>query len=212
VTGGARTRLSGYAAVMTDGFDDLKTAIAALARPLPCDPAVLANLMTRVRPRRVVRGELLCRQGEPAPSMFYVRSGLLRYFYLGDDAEHTGQFFDAGMMVGDVFSMGGGETALQNIDVLEAGELLVVPIAALHAAYDRDHGLERFGRRLIEIGMIGSQRRTAALLQRSPEQRYDDFVSTRPEVARRVPLYLIASYLGITPEALSRIRRRRTRG
>ena len=196
---------------MSESFDDLNTAIAGLARPLAIDPAVMATLLATVRRRSVGRGEHLCRQGEPSAAMFYVRSGLLRYYYRSDDGEHTGQFFDAGMMVGDVFTMGGGSEALQNIDVLEAGELLVVPIAALHAAYARDHGLERFGRRLIEIGMIGSQRRTAALLQRSPEQRYDDFVTARPEVARRVPLYVVASYLGITPEALSRIRRRRTR-
>lgn len=189
----------------------MKAAIAGLARPLAIADAAMAALLATVRCRRVARGEALCRQGEPAPAMFYVRSGLLRYFYRSDDSEHTGQFFDAGMMVGDVFTMGGGSEALQNIDVLEPGELLVVPIAALHAAYACDHGLERFGRRLIEIGMIGSQRRTAALLQRSPEQRYDDFVTTRPEVARRVTLYVVASYLGITPEALSRIRRRRTR-
>ncbi|KPF67319.1 hypothetical protein IP88_12400 [alpha proteobacterium AAP81b] len=176
------------------------------------DPKVLATLLASVRPRRVLRGEHLCRQGEPSDSVVFIRSGLLRYYYLADGNEHTGQFFDEGMLVGDVFTMTGGAPALQNIDALEASELLVLPIAALHAAYAADHGLERFGRRLIEIGMVGSQRRTAALLQLSPEARYDRFVATRPEVARRVPLYLVASYLGITPEALSRIRRRRVQG
>lgn len=195
---------------MADDFSDLGAAMRALAAPLTVDDATLADLLATVRPRTVRRGEALCRQGDPSPAMFYVRSGLLRYFYCSADAEHTGQFFDAGMIVGDVFTMGGGSVALQNIAALEPGELLVVPIAALHAAYARDHGLERFGRRLIEIGMIGSQRRTAALLQNTPEERYDDFVTRRPEVARRVPLYIVASYLGITPEALSRIRRRRT--
>lgn len=196
---------------MTEPFDDIAKAISGLSAPLAIDPGAMAGLLATIRPRSVRRGEHLCRQGDASSAMFYVRTGLLRYYYQGDDAEHTGQFFDAGMMVGDVFTMGGGTEALQNIDALEASQVLVVPIAALHAGYARDHGLERFGRRLIEIGMIGSQRRTAALLQRSPEQRYADFVATRPAVAKRVPLYIIASYLGITPEALSRIRRRRTR-
>ncbi len=197
---------------MTDAFDDLAAGLAGLAAPRAIDPGVLATLLSRVRRRDVARGEHLCRQGEPVDSLFFVRTGLLRYYYLADGVEHTGQFFDAGMLIGDVFAMTGGDVALQNIDALEASELLVVPMAALHSAYAADHAMERFGRRLIEIGMIGSQRRTAALLQLSPEQRYERFVASRPEVARRVPLYLVASYLGITPEGLSRIRRRRVQG
>jgi CRP-like cAMP-binding protein len=61
----------------------------------------------------------------------------------------------------------------------------------------------------MEEGVAGSQRRTANLLQLKPDERYARFVASRPELARRVPQFLIASYLGITPEALSRIRRRR---
>jgi CRP-like cAMP-binding protein len=71
--------------------------------------------------------------------------------------------------------------------------------------------MERAGRRWMEEGVAGSQRRTANLLQLKPQERYARFVATRPELARRVPQFLIASYLGITPEALSRIRRRRLR-
>ena len=79
------------------------------------------------------------------------------------------------------------------------------------AAYDADHAVERFGRIMVEGALMGSQRRTAGLLSLSPDERYRRFVATRPEVARRVPQYLIASYLGITPEALSRIRGRLAR-
>jgi hypothetical protein len=49
--------------------------------------------------------------------------------------------------------------------------------------------------------MAGSQRRTASFLQLTPQQRYDRFVQLRPEIAARVPLYIVASFLGITPEA-----------
>ena len=91
----------------------------------------------------------------------------------------------------------------------QAGDFLEEPVEALNAAYDADHALERFGRRLVEEAMSGSQRRTASFLQLSPEERYTRFVATRPEIFRRVPQFLTASYLGITPEALSRIRGRR---
>lgn len=114
------------------------------------------------------------------------------------------------MVVTDVFGFTTGSPALQNIDALAESELLAIPRAAWYAAYDADHAVERFGRRLMEEAMAGSQRHSASLLRLSPEQRYARFVETRPNTARRVPLYVVASYLGITPEALSRIRRRRT--
>ena len=61
---------------------------------------------------------------------------------------------------------------------------------------------------MVEAALVGSQRRSTSLLTLAPDERYRTFVNARPEVARRVPQYLIASYLGITPESLSRIRGR----
>lgn len=194
---------------MTEAEDFIQ-ALAGLAAPHGIAPAVLDRLLASVRPQSVPRGHHFCRQGEFSDAMVYIRAGLLRYYYLSDGIEHTGQFFEPGMMVGDVASLCGAPEALQTIDAITAADVLMVPMSALRAAYDADHGMERVGRRLIEIGMLGSQRRTASLLQQSPEARYEAFVAARPAVARAVPLYLIASYLGITPEALSRIRRRRT--
>ena len=78
----------------------------------------------------------------------------------------------------------------------------------MNAGYGADHAIERFGRLMLEEALIGSQRRASRLLTLQPEDRYRRFVETRPEVVRRVPQYLIASYLGLTPESLSRIRRR----
>jgi CRP-like cAMP-binding protein len=196
---------------MTDGAD-LAEAIARLAAPRRPEAEALRRLVAASRPRRLAKGEHLCRQGDPATSLFHVRSGLLRYYYLAEGVEHTGQFFDAGMFVADVAALTGETPAVQNIEALAASEVHAIPRAALLAAYDADHALERFGRRVIEEAMGGSQRRSAGLLLLSPEQRYERFVRTRPEVARRVPLFIVASYLGITPEALSRIRRRRVAG
>ncbi len=67
---------------------------------------------------------------------------------------------------------------------------------------------ERFGRVLAENVVIGSQRRTASLLFDSPEERYLKLIAERPKVVERIPLHHIASYLGIKPESLSRIRKR----
>jgi CRP-like cAMP-binding protein len=194
---------------MSDAFPDFRQAIARLAAPRQPGDA-LGRLEAAMRLRRLTRGEHLLREGDRADAAFFVRAGVLRYYYLAGGAEHTGQFFDEGMMLADVAALATGAPALQNIDALTQAEVLVIPRAALLAAYDADHALERYGRRSMEEAMAGSQRRTASLLKLSPADRYAAFVKMRPEVARRVPQYLIASYLGVTPEALSRIRARRT--
>jgi len=122
--------------------------------------------------------------------------------------ERTGQFFDAGAVVTDAESFLTRAPAEQNFEALEATSLVVVPREVLNRGYDQDHAIERFGRLMLQEALIGAQRRAGRLLTLQPEERYRRFVTTRPEVARRVPQYLIASYLGLTPESLSRIRRR----
>lgn len=193
-------------------FDLFTAAFTQAASPLIPAPRVLSDLIAAARLRRLDKGDHLCRQGDQADALFFVNEGLLRYYLLADGVEHIGQFFDKGMFVVDVGALVSGEPASHNIDALEVTEVVIIPRAALLAAYDADHAAERFGRRSLEDAMAGSQRRTANLLLLSPEQRYARFVATRPEVALRIPLYLTAAYLGITPEALSRIRRRRTSG
>ncbi len=191
-----------------DQASDLVDTITALAAPMVPGPSVLAQMLTGVRAREVAKGEHIGRAHEPAGHLFFVRSGIFRYYYLADGVEHTGQFFSAGMVVADVAALTAGLPALQNIDALTDGAILVIPRNALLAAFDSDHAIERFGRRIIEQAMVGAQRRSAALLMSTPEQRYRQFLKSRPEVAAVVPQYVIASYLGITPESLSRIRAR----
>lgn len=181
----------------------------ALMAPLVPKSETLDSQAAAIRVRSLAKGDHLCRQGDPVDALFFVGEGLLRYYILADGVEHTGQFFDRDMFVVDVGALAHGDPASQSIDALEPSEVVVIPRTALLAAYDADHAFERFGRRGIEEAMAGSQRRTANLLQLTPEQRYARFIETRPEVARRIPLYITASYLGISPESLSRIRRRR---
>ncbi len=190
----------------------LEREIERLAAPLRPGGAARSAFCAALRERRIEKGQHLFREGDAADSLYFVRSGLIRYYYLADGVEHTGQFFDGGKFLADVFALTTGAPGLQNIDALEACEIVVIPRPALLAAFEADHAYERFGRRMMEEAMAGSQRRSASLLKFSPEERYERFVAMRPEVARRVPQYIVASYLGITPEALSRIRRRRLAG
>jgi CRP-like cAMP-binding protein len=187
--------------------------IARAVAPLVVAEATLADLARRSELRRVVNGEHLLRAGETMAHLLFVHMGLLRYYHLdaATGKERTGQFFEAGTIYTDMASLLRQTPSEQSVQALQAGGVLRIPRAAIDAAYTADHACERFGRLMFEQALIGIQRRTANLLTLSPEDRYQLFVTTRPEVARHVPQYLVASYLGITPESLSRIRARTTR-
>lgn len=179
--------------------------------PLVPDEAILARLLSDLVHQKIAKSQQMLGAGETARHVFFIHKGLVRQYFNDPNAggtERTGQFFDDGMLVTDAESFLTQSPATENFEALEPSSILIVSRAALLRAYDADHALERFGRLMVEEALIGSQRRASRLLTLSPEERYATFVQTRPEVARRVPQYLIASYLGLTPESLSRIRRR----
>jgi CRP/FNR family transcriptional regulator, anaerobic regulatory protein len=191
-------------------FEAFFALVSATVRPLSALPATRVALNEASHVLAFAKGDHLLREGDTASHLLFVAKGLLRYYFLDPDSaeERTGQFFDEAQVFTDAASFLGQTPATQFIEALEPGEVLCIPRAALYRAYAVDHAMERFGRLMLENALIGSQRRTSNLLRLPPDERYRTFIATRPEIARRVPQYLVASYLGITPEALSRIRRR----
>ena len=189
---------------------DLADALGRLTAPLVPDPRALERLLAECRVRTLTKGEAVLREGTVASEVFFVGDGLLRMVSVdpASGAARTAQFFDRGQMITDAISFLTGAPAEQTIEALEPTRILVLPRGALVAAYEADHAIERFGRLMVEEALIGTQCRASRLLTLSVEERYETFLRTRPEVARRLPQYLIASYLGVTPEALSRVRGR----
>jgi CRP/FNR family transcriptional regulator, anaerobic regulatory protein len=186
-------------------FDRLKNS---LDRLLPLSREEFIAFATLLTTRRLTKHEPLLRAGEICTQIAFINQGCLRYYYLKDGSEFNGQFFFEGSWVGDYQSFLTGQPAVQYIDALEDTELLIIARTDLLALYAEQPRFERFGRLLAENVVIGSQRRTASLLFDSPEERYLKLIAERPKVVERIPLHHIASYLGIKPESLSRIRKR----
>jgi CRP-like cAMP-binding protein len=187
--------------------------LSGVAAPLTLANATVAHLAGATEVRVFAAKEHVLSAGDIADHLFFVHRGLIRYYYLdkANGDEKTGQFFDAGSLYTDVTSFVAREASRQFIQALEDSEIVSIPHAAVVQAYDTDHALERFARLMLQRALIGSQRRTHSIMAVSLDERYEQFIRSRPELAGRVPQYIVASYLGVTPEAVSRSRRRSTR-
>lgn len=155
---------------------------------------------------------ILLREGEICEFTTFIAKGCLRYFYIVNGDEHTGQFFFENSWYTDYESFLSGEPSRQNIMCLESTELLMLSKKDLDHLYDQNPRFERLGRFMAERAYLGIRKKNEALTNLSAEERYINLIKERPKVFERIPQHYIASYLGIHPQSLSRIRKRITFG
>ncbi|WP_345109350.1 Crp/Fnr family transcriptional regulator [Hymenobacter algoricola] len=183
----------------------LTAQFTALLRLTDAD---LTTLHALLQPRQLAKKELLLREGEVCRAAAYIETGVLRYFYHVQGEERTGQFFFENEWYADYDSFLDQRPSAQNIQALEPTRVWLFPHDALYRLYDERPVFERFGRLMAEQAYRGSKARGAALLNQTPAERYAQLVRDRPQVVQRVSQRLIATYLGVKPESLSRIRAR----
>lgn len=168
----------------------------------------LHHFTEKLQRRTYAKGEHFLTEGEPSRYVAFIREGILRYYFIKDGEERTGQFFFEGTWVADYFSFLTKRPSEMYIDVIEDADLLLLSYENMQTLYAEIPKIERFGRLIAEQIFIGSHLRTTSFLRESPQERYLRLINERPKVIERIPQYLIASYLGIKPESLSRIRKR----
>lgn len=167
-----------------------------------------AALQALLQPRQLAKKELLLREGDICRTVAYIEYGALRYFYTVQGEERTGQFFFEHDWYTDYDSFLDQQPSTQTIQALEPTRVWLLPHADLYRLYAERPVFERFGRLMAEQAYRGSKARGAMLLNQTPAERYERLLRERPQVGQRVSQRLIATYLGIKPESLSRIRRR----
>ncbi len=163
-------------------------------------------------PKTVAKGEILLIQGEIAKQAFFVKSGCLKSYTIDKSGkEHIMQFAPESWLISDLESFTNQSPSMVFIEAIENSEVAIITKSNLRDISELDKDS------LIDIStkfrnnLIASNKRILGLLSSTAEQRYLDFTETYPTLIQRLPLKLIASYIGVTPEYLSDIRRKITK-
>ncbi len=157
--------------------------------------------------KKLKKKELLLQEGEVCRFSAFVVSGCLRSYRLDDwGNEHTFKFVIKDWWIVDNESYSNGTPAQFNIQALEDSELIVLPKESFLLLLEQIPQLKPLVDRLQSNSYNASQQRIYKQISASPEERYQAFVNTYPDIFNRVPLHMLASYLGISRETLTRIR------
>ncbi len=159
----------------------------------------------------LTKGEIVLKAGERVTDQYYVYDGCLRTFFIDKAGkEHTIQFAIQDWWISDYIAFFTGEKAVLNIECIQNAVLYKISKKNIEKTYDRIPKVERFFRKKMEKSFASFQKRILANLAQSAKERYVNFISTYPNIEQHIKNYHIASYLGITTESLSRIRKELT--
>lgn len=158
------------------------------------------------------KGITLLKADEPVINQYYVYNGCLRtYFIDRSGKEHTLQFAINDWWISDYTAFFTATKAIMNIESIQDATLYKISKKNMDDLFNEFPQLETFFRKKMERAFASFQKRILASLAQSAKERYVAFISTYPNIEQSVKNYHIASYLGITTESLSRIRKELTR-
>lgn len=152
------------------------------------------------------KGHTLLRPGAVCYHFYFIEQGLTRTWYIKDGKDITDWLSAENSFAVSIVSFLTGLPDIRGIELLEPSTLWAISRNDLENLYTHHHDIERLGRLLISAGVIQMQQRFDDLHFATALQRYRKLMDTHPTFINRVPLGMIASYLGITQETLSRIR------
>lgn len=167
----------------------------------------------RIKPlfseKTLVKGNYFIGEGETAKQIGFLKNGIIRAFYRNNEGmEYNKHFFIQHNIVGGYSSLITSTPNKINQQALSDCTILVANYAEIVKLYDIFPDFERIGRRLAELYFVNKEQREIEIVLLKADERYLIFRKEYPQLEQLIPQYHIASYLGITPTQLSRIRRK----
>lgn len=190
-------------------FDVLR---AYFERSFPVTEENFRLLKSVMSSRRLKKGEFLLREGEVAKYGAFVAKGILRSYVIDNKGkEHIIQFAPENWWISDKSGLTDGSPSTFFIDAIEDSEIVLIDIKGHQMLLEKLPGYAESFRTGIQKRAAAKDQRIVDSLTSTAEERYNDFLQTYPSIAQRVPQHMLASYLGITPETVSRIRKQASR-
>lgn len=166
-------------------------------------------IVSFVRERKIKKGQFLVHEGAVSRCTNFVNEGSVRtYFVELNGQEHIVQFAIEGWWISDLNSFIQQVPATFNVQAIEDCIVLELPYENLEKLYENVPKMERYFRILTQRAFVAFQQRVLQNISMTAEDRYLAFLKKHPKIELRIPQRLVASYLGISPEFLSKIKKR----
>lgn len=177
---------------------------------IPLSPELNKRLLEIAKVMSVEKGNFLHRPDRVCTKTYFITSGLVRIFYKQKEKEVTDNFSAEGEWITSIYSFMKNVPDNCYIETLEKSVLIAIDITALEKCFEDFPEMERFGRILISNYFIQQSERIISMQFHTAREKYQFFCKTSGNKLPRVPLGMLASYLGITQETLSRIRAKKS--
>lgn len=168
------------------------------------------RLAAIIKTSRVKKKQFIIQPGFVCHSRTYILEGAFRVYYLDDDGkEHTVSIGVEDWFVTDFYSYINQEPAMNFAEALEDSIIFQIHYEDIEALCKEIHALSEYFRLTTEKAFAYSRKRVISNISKTAEQRYDEYSEKYPNIVNRVPQYVLASYLGMSPEFLSKIRKQK---
>jgi CRP-like cAMP-binding protein len=183
-----------------------------VAKHISLTPSETGFFLSLLQEKKIKKKEFLLHAGQSCKAISFVNTGALRAFHTDtDDKQSTIMFAITDWWITDINSFVNRIPALISIEAVENSELLQLTNDDLEVLFLKVPKFERFFRILMQNSYVREQQRVLQTLSLPAEQLYQNFLKKYPAFANKVPQKHIASYLGITPEFLSFIRKKKSK-
>lgn len=194
---------------MAPDHPDIQLFTQSLQQIYRCEFSDNSLLAQQFSVRSLTEKEHLIEAGQVAREVFFIAEGILRVYYIDREGnEANQQFYQSCEVIAPVFSLTTSEPSPFYLQALTPGRVLVADYQKLHQAGVDNLAWLTAENALLKSVFLKTARREAQMLLGDAEQRYRWFLKENPQLAEQLPLYQIASYLGVTPVSLSRVRKK----
>jgi len=171
----------------------------------------LGSVLKHFETKSIKKKTKILEAGTTAKEVYFILNGCIRLFYEKDGEDISAYFFTEKMFAGAYDSFISQKPSRHSIETLEDCQVLAISYKALQELFIEFPKMNEFVRKVLEERFVSLHELFTSQILDSPEERYLNLLKERPDIIQRIPQHQIATFLGITPVSLSRIRNRVTK-